>query len=82
MGKRKRRKAEAEVEIKAKKKRRRGFRKIVFLLVIGGVASLALSESVRNKALDALFGSEEEFQYTPPAAAPAPEASGDSPNPV
>jgi hypothetical protein len=81
MGKRKRRKAEAEVEIKAKKKRRRGFRKIVFLLVIGGVASLALSESVRNKALDALFGSEEEFQYTPPTS-PVSDAPSDSPKPI
>ena len=77
MGKRKRNKAAAEAEAKAtKKKKGRGLRRLVFLLVIGGIASLALSESVRNKALDALFGSEEEFQYTPPAA-PAADASGD-----
>ncbi len=29
--------------------------------------ALALSESLRSKVLDTLFGAEEEFQYTPPA---------------
>jgi hypothetical protein len=51
-----------------KKKKRHG-RKLLLLLVAGG-AALALSESLRNKLLDALFGKEEEFQYTPPAPAP------------
>jgi len=60
MGKRK------KAEEKPKKKKRRG-RKLLFLLIIGGAGALVLSEDVRNKALDALFGSEEEFQYTPPA---------------
>ena len=63
MGKRKR----AEVEEKPKKKKKRRGRKLLFLLVVGGAGALVLSEDVRNKALDALFGSEEEFQYTPPA---------------
>jgi hypothetical protein len=57
-----------------KKKKRRG-RKLV-LLVLGAAVALALSESLRNKLLDALFGKEEEFQYTPPAPAPTePPAS-------
>ena len=44
-------------------------------MVAGGLA-LTLSESLRNKLLDALFGKEEEFQYTPPAPAPTePPAS-------
>jgi hypothetical protein len=58
-----------------KKKKRRG-RKLLLLLIGAGVA-LALSESLRNKLLDALFGKEEEFQYTPPA--PAPTESPASP---
>jgi hypothetical protein len=62
MGKRK------QAEEKPKKKKRRG-RKLFFLLLIGGAGALVLSEDVRNKALDALFGSEEEFQYSPPAPA-------------
>jgi hypothetical protein len=57
-----------------KKKKRRG-RKRLLLLVGAGVA-LAVSEGLRNKLLDALFGKEEEFQYTPPAPAPTePPAS-------
>jgi hypothetical protein len=57
-----------------KKKKRRG-RKLLLLLIGAGIA-LALSESLRNKVLDALFGKEEEFQYTPPAATPTePPAS-------
>ena len=57
-----------------KKKKRRG-RKLLLLLVGAGVA-LAVSEGLRNKLLDALFGKEEEFQYTPPAPAPTePPAS-------
>ena len=57
-----------------KKNKHRG-RKLVFLLIAAGVA-LALSEGLRNKVLDALFGKEEEFQYTPPAPAPTePPAS-------
>jgi hypothetical protein len=64
MGKRKAKKAEAE-EQKPRKKKRRG-RKLLFLMLVGGAAALVLSEDVRNKLLDALFGSEEEFQYSPP----------------
>ena len=29
-----------------------------------------LSEGLRSKVLDTLFGAEEEFQYTPPAPSP------------
>ena len=57
-----------------KKKKRRG-RMLLLLLISAGVA-LAASEGLRNKLLDALFGKEEEFQYTPPASSPAtPPAS-------
>jgi adenylosuccinate synthase len=47
---------------KKKRKRRRGGR--VLLLVVGVGAALALSEGLRKKVLDALFGAEEEFEYT------------------
>jgi hypothetical protein len=53
------------------------------LLVVGFVGAglaLAVSEGLRKKVLDALFGAEEEFEYssttTPPAPAPTPAASG------
>jgi hypothetical protein len=58
-----------------KKKKKRG-RNLLLVLLVGTGAALALSEGLRNKLLDALFGKEEEFQYTPPAPAPTePPAS-------
>ena len=40
------------------------FKRLLFLGVVGAGAALALSEGLRKKALDALFGAEEEFEYT------------------
>jgi hypothetical protein len=47
-----------------KRKRRGGFGKLLLLAIVGGGLAIALSEDVRNKVLDALFGKEEEFDYT------------------
>ena len=65
------------------KKRKRsggGLRKLVFIAIIGGIAAVALSEGVRNKLLDALFGAEEEFDYqsttAPAPPPPTPAATG------
>lgn len=46
-------------------------RKLLFL-VVAAAAALGASEKLRSKVLDALFGAEEEFQYTPPAGTPTP----------
>ena len=46
------------------KKRKRHLGRKLLLLVIAGGLALALSESLRSKVLDALFGAEEEFDYT------------------
>ena len=54
-----------------KKKGMRLGRKLLFVMV-AAIAALAASESLRSKVLDMLFGSEEEFQYTPPAGTPTP----------
>ena len=70
MGKRKAEKVQVQDQPKKKKC---GIRKLLLLIVAGGAGALAFSQGLRNKALDALFGSEEEFQYSPPAA----EQSGD-----
>jgi hypothetical protein len=61
-----------------KKKRRGGFGKLLLLAVVGGVAAVALSEGLRNKVLDALFGAEEEFDYTSTTqpTTPPPPAGG------
>ena len=55
-----------------KRKRRGGFGKLVLLALVGGGLAIALSEDVRNKVLDLLFGKEEEFDYTSTTAPPAP----------
>jgi hypothetical protein len=57
-----------------------GFKRMLLLGIVGTGVALALSEGLRKKALDALFGAEEEFEYTsttsspttssPPAGAP------------
>jgi hypothetical protein len=62
--------ADAPKHSKPKKKGGLG-RKLLFLMIVG-VAALALSEGLRSKVLDTLFGAEEEFQYTPPAGTPTP----------
>ena len=59
---------------RARKGRRLG-RKLV-VVAVGGALALAVSDGLRSKVLDTLFGAEEEFQYTPPAPSPAtPPAS-------
>jgi adenylosuccinate synthase len=57
---------------KAKKKKRRRGR--VLLLIVGAGAALALSEGLRKKVLDALFGAEEEFEYTSTTTSPGSAA--------
>ena|SRR3712207_5514660 len=57
---------------KKKKKRRRGGR--IVLLLVGVGAALALSEGLRKKVLDALFGAEEEFEYSSTTTSSGPSA--------
>jgi adenylosuccinate synthase len=45
-----------------KRKRRKG--RLLLIGLVGAGLALALSEGLRKKALDALFGAEEEFEYT------------------
>src|SRR6059036_2613309 len=61
---------------KKQKKRSGGFGRKLLLLVIGAGAAVALSSDLRSKLLDALFGKEEEFDYTSTTspASPAPAA--------
>ena len=47
---------------KPKRKKRRG--RLVLVAIVGAVAAIALNEGLRKKVLDALFGAEEEFEYT------------------
>jgi len=61
----------------AKAKKSRGGRKLLLVLVGAGLA-LALSEGLRKKVLDALFGAEEEFEYTS-TTTPAPASQSSEP---
>ncbi len=61
--------AAVEAKADAGRKKRHPLRKLVLLAVVGGIVALIVSEDARKAALDALFGAEEEFQYTPQPAA-------------
>jgi len=54
------------------KKKRGGFAKLLFLGVAGAGVALVVSEPLRKKVLDALFGKEEEFEYTSTTTASSP----------
>ncbi len=60
---------------KAKTKQRKGgLGRLLLISILGGAIALAVSEGLRNKLLDALFGAEEEFDYTSNTAPAAPES--------
>ncbi len=64
---------------KPKSKRKGGIGRLLLVAIIGGAVAMAASEGLRNKVLDALFGAEEEFDYssnTTPASPPEPAAGG------
>jgi hypothetical protein len=57
-----------------RKRKKRGPGRTLLLVFVGAALALALSEDLRSKLLDALFGAEEEFDYsstTTPGPAPA-----------
>jgi adenylosuccinate synthase len=60
-----------------KKKRRKGAGRTVLLVLLASVLALVLSEGLRSKVLDLLFGAEEEFDYssTTTPSQPAPAAT-------
>jgi hypothetical protein len=53
-----------------------GLGRSLALLAVGSVLALALSESLRSKVLDLLFGAEEEFDYTSTTAPATPAPAG------
>jgi hypothetical protein len=50
--------------LRARKRRKKGRGRLLILGLVGAGLALALSEGLRKKVLDALFGAEEEFEYT------------------
>jgi hypothetical protein len=65
-------------EAPRRKKKRGGLGKLLVVGIVGAGLALAFSEDLRKKALDALFGAEEEFEYTSTTApeTPAPDTAG------
>jgi hypothetical protein len=61
---------------KKQRRRRGGVGRKLLVLVVGAGVALAVSSDLRSKVLDALFGKEEEFDYTSTTspATPAPAA--------
>jgi hypothetical protein len=68
---------EASVALRSSQRRKRkgGFGTLILLVVVGGGVALAVSEDLRKKVLDALFGAEEEFEYTSTTAPDTPSPS-------
>ena len=63
-------------EAPKKQKKGGGFGRILLLGIVGGAVALAVSEGLRKKVLDALFGAEEEFEYTSTTSSPSGERAG------
>lgn len=55
---------EAADRLRKPPKRKGGIGKLLVIAVVGAVVALAVSEGARKAVLDALFGAEEEFEYT------------------
>ena len=55
---------EASESLRAKPKRKGGIGRLLVIAIVGAVIALAVSEGARKAVLDALFGAEEEFEYT------------------
>lgn len=56
---------EASERLRSKpKKRKGGLGRLLLMAIVGAVIALAVSEGARKAVLDALFGAEEEFEYT------------------
>jgi hypothetical protein len=55
-----------------KKQKGRKWGRLFLVAIVGAGLALALSEDLRKKVLDALFGAEEEFEYT---ASTTPDSS-------
>ncbi len=60
----------------AKKKKRGGFFRLLLLGTVGAATAVALVPSLRSKALDLVFGPEEELDYSTGPAADAPSVNG------
>ena len=65
---------DASVALREAPKQKKGlsFGRLLLLTVVSAGIALAVSEGLRKKVLDALFGAEEEFEYTSTTSSPTP----------
>jgi hypothetical protein len=73
---------DASVALREAPKKRRGLslKRVVLVGAVGAGVALALSEGLRKKALDTLFGAEEEFEYTSNTSSASSPQTTASPN--
>jgi hypothetical protein len=55
---------DASERLRAPKRKKSRLGRLILLAVVGAIVALAVSEDARKTVLDALFGAEEEFEYT------------------
>ena len=72
----------ASDQLRGVKKRKKRKGKLFLLALVGAGAALALSEGLRKKLLDAMFGAEEEFEYTATTTPDSSSPSSSSSEPV
>jgi hypothetical protein len=70
------REASSSLREQPKRKRKGGIGRSLLLLAVAGVLAIALSEGLRSKVLDLLFGAEEEFDYSSTTAPAEPAPAG------
>ena len=65
---------DASVALREAPKKRGGlsFKRVLLVGAVGTGVALAVSEGLRKKVLDTLFGAEEEFEYTSTTSTPTP----------
>ena len=70
------REASSSLREQPKRRRRGGIGRSLLVLAAGGLLAIALSEGLRSKVLDLLFGAEEEFDYSSTTAPAEPAPAG------
>jgi hypothetical protein len=73
---------EAADSLRGQKKKKRGKGRLLFVGLVGAGLALVLSEGLRKKVLDTLFGAEEEFEYTATTTPSTPTESTSESEPV
>ena len=68
---------DAADQLRGAKKRKGRKRRLLLVAIVGAGIALVASEGLRKKVLDALFGAEEEFEYTGTTTPSEPAASGE-----